>query len=100
LPNLQKFGIRDFKIGLNMKFCYVDESGTGDEPFAVMVGVLVDAQRMHVTKGAWQDLLRLLSEICCKEVTEFHTRDFYKGNGVWRTISGDIPIFRCRGRRG
>lgn len=33
-----------------MKFCYVDESGTGDEPYAVMVGIVVDTQRMHVTK--------------------------------------------------
>jgi len=31
-----------------MKFCYLDESGIGDEPYAVMVGIIVDAQRMHV----------------------------------------------------
>lgn len=71
-----------------MKFCYVDESGTGDEPCAVMVGVIVDAQRMHVTKGNWVSLLKILSNICDKEVKEFHTRDFYSGNGIWRTING------------
>lgn len=72
-----------------MKFCYVDESGTGDEPFAVMVGIIVDAQRMHVTKNDWLELLRVLSGICGKEVKEFHTREFYRGNGMWRSINGN-----------
>ena len=73
-----------------MKFCYVDESGMGSEPFAVMVGVIVDAQRMHVTKNDWQTLLDTLSKICDKEVKEFHTREFYKGNGIWRSIDGQM----------
>jgi hypothetical protein len=71
-----------------MKFCYVDESGTGNEPFAVMVGVVVDAQRMHVTKKEWNELLDELSSIIRQKVTEFHTRDFYAGNGPWRAIEG------------
>jgi len=71
-----------------MKFCYIDESGTGNEPFAVMVGILVDAQRMHVTKSDWQTLLKTLSDILKKEVKEFHTRDFYRGNSVWRGLDG------------
>lgn len=73
-----------------MKFCYVDESGMGSEPFAVMVGVLVDVHRMHVTKIDWQDLLKTLSGVCGKEVKEFHTRDFYRGNGIWRSIDGQM----------
>lgn len=71
-----------------MKFCYVDESGTGDEPYAVMVGVLVDAYRMGPTKSDWNDLLRVLSEEVGREIREFHTRDFYNGNKVWRGIDG------------
>ncbi|HWQ34820.1 MAG TPA: DUF3800 domain-containing protein [Blastocatellia bacterium] len=71
-----------------MKFCYVDESGTGDEPVAVMVGVVVDSQRMHVTKEHWQELLRHLSEIINHELAEIHTRDFYSGNGIWRQMDG------------
>ena len=59
-----------------MKFCYIDESGTGNEPFAVMVGIIVDAQRMHVTKSDWADLLNILSNIVNREVNEIHTRDF------------------------
>ncbi len=71
-----------------MKFAYIDESGTGDEPFAVMAGVIVDAQRMRPTKDDWSDLLIDLSDIVDREVNEFHTRDFYAGNGPWRGLDG------------
>jgi hypothetical protein len=72
-----------------MKVCYCDESGTGDEPIAVMVGVIVDAQRMHVTKNDWKELLIVLSKVAGTPIKEIHTRDFYSGNGVWRSITGD-----------
>ena len=72
-----------------MKLCYCDESGTGDEPIAVMVGIVVDAQRMHVTKHDWRELLDRLSRIVEKPVSEIHTRDFYAGNDAWRSLRGD-----------
>lgn len=72
-----------------MKLCYCDESGTGDEPVAVMVGIIVDAQRMHVTKQDWQELLEKLSRVVEKPVAEIHTRDFYAGNDAWRALRGD-----------
>jgi len=34
----------------NEKLCYVDESGTGGESIATMVGVVVGAQWMPLTK--------------------------------------------------
>jgi len=71
-----------------MKFCYVDESGTGSEPYLTMVGVIVDVHRMHMTKEIWSDFLKMLSKICKRIITEFHTRDFYAGNGPWRGIDG------------
>lgn len=71
-----------------MKFCYIDESGTGDEPYAVMVGVLIDAYRMRPTKEEWDGLLAELAGIVGKEVKEFHTKDFYAGNSPWRGIKG------------
>lgn len=72
-----------------MKLCYVDESGTGDEPVATMVGIVVDAQRMHVTKEHWDGLLDALSNIAGRKLLELHTRDFYSGNGVWhKTMDG------------
>jgi len=73
-----------------MKFAYIDESGTGDERFAVMVGVIVDAYRMRPTKDDWNSLLAYLSEISGRNVKEFHTRDFYAGNSPWRGLRGDI----------
>lgn len=72
-----------------MKVCYCDESGTGSEPVAVMVGIVVDSQRMHVTKEHWADLLEILSKIVGRKVNEIHTRDFYSGNGVWRKLDGE-----------
>ncbi len=71
-----------------MKFCYIDESGTGNEPFAAMLGIIVDSKRMHLTKKHWSDLLVQLSDLVGKEVTELHMRDFYNGNSPWRGIDG------------
>ncbi len=71
-----------------MKLCYCDESGTGDEPIATMVGIVVDASRMHLTKNHWQDLLNRLTERVGRRIIELHTRDFYAGNGVFRDIGG------------
>lgn len=70
--------------GYIVNLCYCDESGTGEEPIAVMAGVVADASRMHLTKGHWQQLLDELSEIVGRQVVELHTRDFYAGNGIWR----------------
>lgn len=69
-----------------MKVCYVDESGTGNEPIATMVGIIVDSQRMHVTKEHWGGLLKTLSKIVNRPLQEIHTRDFYSGNDVWHKI--------------
>lgn len=71
-----------------MKLCYCDETGTGKEPYAVLLGVVVDASRMHVTKDDWSFLLRHLSEMVGQELLELHTRNFYSGSGIWRNMSG------------
>lgn len=73
-----------------MKFCYIDESGMGQEPYLVMAGVIVDASRMHVTKDVWVDFLGVLSKAAGREIREFHTKDFYNGNGVWRRLEGAV----------
>lgn len=70
-----------------MKFCYVDESGKGSEPVLVVAGILVDATRMRVTKADWERLLKSLSERVNRPVDEFHTKNFYKGNGIWRELT-------------
>lgn len=55
-----------------------------------MAGVIVDSRRMHITKNDWLSLLRALSEYTGRQVKEFHTREFYSGNGLWRGISGEM----------
>lgn len=59
-----------------MKFVYIDESGTGEEPIGVMTGVIADSYRMRPTKAEWNDLLNELSRIIGREIEEIHTRDF------------------------
>ncbi len=71
-----------------MKFCYFDESGPGGTSILVMAGVIVDASRMHITKSDWQNFLDLLSEVVERQVEEFHTTDFYRGNTPWRNMDG------------
>ncbi|MCC5907525.1 MAG: DUF3800 domain-containing protein [Balneolaceae bacterium] len=54
-----------------------------------MAGVITDAYRMRPTKEHWEGLLAYLSEeLIGKEVTEIHTPEFYRGNGIWRGIDG------------
>jgi hypothetical protein len=69
-----------------MKFCYVDESGKGEEPILVMTGIVTDAYRMHVTKAHWLRILEELSQELNRPIEEFHTRHFYRGNGIWRGL--------------
>jgi hypothetical protein len=72
-----------------MKFCYVDESGKGDEPILVLTGIVTDIHRIHVTKTDWQEILKALSRDVHRPIAEFHTRHFYKGNGIWRSLNGE-----------
>ncbi|MGD9160123.1 MAG: DUF3800 domain-containing protein [Desulfobacteraceae bacterium] len=71
-----------------MKFCYLDESGMGDEAILIMAGIIVDAQRMHQTKAAWSDFLDSLSSGIGRRVNEFHSSQFYRGSGPWNKIDG------------
>lgn len=73
-----------------MKFCYLDESGTGEEPFGVMVGIVTDSRRMHVTKEHWKELLKTLSETLGRDVKEIHTRNLYSGSSIWYRMDGLI----------
>jgi len=73
-----------------VNFCYSDESGTGQEPIATMVGIIVDAGRMHQTKLDWKELLQILRRATGRNITELHTADFYNGNNVWRGLAGPV----------
>jgi hypothetical protein len=82
---MEFFGI---ERGKAMQFIYIDESGIGDEPFAVMVGVVADSHRMRLTKENWIVLLSTLSEIIGQKINEIHTSNFYSGNSPWRDLNG------------
>ena len=71
-----------------MKFCYFDESGMGSEPYLVVVGIVADAIRMHITKEEWAEFLGRLSSVVGRPIPEFHSRDFYAGNTPWRNLDG------------
>lgn len=72
-----------------VRVCYCDESGTGSEPVATMVGIVVDATRMHLTKTDWAGLLEFLTEQVGKPIPELHTRNFYSGNGPYYGTNGE-----------
>lgn len=71
-----------------MKLCYCDETGTGEEPYGVLLGVIVDASRMRVTKDDWAKFLADLSTKVGHDFQELHTRHFYAGAGIWRAMTG------------
>ncbi len=71
-----------------MKFCYIDESGTGNESYAVMAGLVIDTYRIGTAKEEWNRLLERVSELAHRPVTEIHMRDFYSGNGAWHGSNG------------
>ena len=71
-----------------MKFCYIDESGHLGE-ITVVVGILVDAMRMHTTKGNWESLLQELDNISEGRLVEIKGRELYRGNGSWRDWDGE-----------
>ena len=66
-----------------MKFCYVDESGQGSE-YVIVVGVVVDALRMHRTKADWDDLLKELTAVSEGRIQELKGGQLYRGNDYWR----------------
>jgi len=70
-----------------MTFCYCDATGTGEEPFAVLLGVVVDASRMHVTKTDWRNFLAQLSEMVGQEfqgyTREISTQVLESGKTFW-----------------
>lgn len=69
-----------------MKLCYCDESGTGSEPIATMVGILVDSHRMHLTKKQWDAFLLQLGDLSGRQVMELHTKELYHGKGQWHGL--------------
>lgn len=72
-----------------MKFCYLDETGTGQDTVVIVVGVVVDVQRMNRTKQEWQSLFDQISKLAHKPIKEIHAKDLIPGNNEWRGVNGD-----------
>jgi uncharacterized protein DUF3800 len=72
-----------------MKFAYVDETGTGDGTSVIVVSIVVDAHRMHITKKDWDVFVDDFAKQTGKKVKELHFRDFYKGRDQWSGLPGD-----------
>ena len=76
-----------------MKFCYLDESGTGSE-IAVGVGVVIDAARMNRANRDWDELLEDARTNLSRELVELKGRSLYRGNDQWRQVdSGERTAF-------
>ena len=88
-----------------MNICYCDETGIGQEDYAVMCGIIADDQRMHKTKAHWEKRIEELNSVieeykqidrlptehkpAKKGIKELHARDFIPGNAIWSKVSGD-----------
>ena len=70
-----------------MKFCYLDESGTGSD-LIVMVGIIVDAIRMLKTKKDWRKLVDNLAAVSDGQFVELKGQQLYRGNRHWRHVDG------------
>ena len=71
-----------------MKLCYFDESSMCSEPYILVAGIIVDASRMHVTKDVWSGFLKTLSKAAGRQVHAFHSREFFRRNGIWLGTDG------------
>jgi len=71
-----------------MKFCYLDETGTGQKTVVIIVGVIVDVQRMNRTKREWDNLLPEVNCLLGQSITEIHAKQLIPSKKRWHTESG------------
>ena len=72
-----------------MKFCYLDETGTGQSDVVAIVGATVDIHRMHKTKLEWKKQVAKYSKITKKPVDEIHAKHLIPGRNQWSGIPGE-----------
>ena len=54
----------------------------------MVAGIVTDLHRIQITKRDWLDIIAVFAERLKKPVDEFHTKHFYRGNGIWRDLDG------------
>lgn len=68
-----------------MKFCYLDETGIGQKSVVVIVGVIVDALRMHRTKQEWDELLTAVNKLVETPLSEIKSTRLIPRKTPWGT---------------
>jgi hypothetical protein len=84
-----------------MKFCYTDESlSPHDPPVQVMVGIIVDAQRLNRTRDEFTEAFRLVEDNYPEGLKELKGSRILYGKGGWRNVDAEIrkDVFRRFGR--
>lgn len=71
-----------------MKFCYLDETGTGQQTAVIIVGVIVDVQRMNRTKREWDVLLPKINSLLESSLKEIKGSKLIPNPSKWKTDIG------------
>jgi hypothetical protein len=69
-----------------MKVCYVDESGTAQDPVLVMVGVVADAARLHKTSRELAKFFEQIKSVFPEDLKELKGSRILYGKGGWRNV--------------
>jgi len=80
-----------------MKFCYVDESlAPNDPPVQVMVGIIVDAQRLNRTRLEFAEAFQNVETAFPEALKELKGSSILYGRKGWRNVDPEIrkQIFR------
>jgi hypothetical protein len=74
-----------------MKVCYVDESGnTAQDPCLVMVGILVDAQRLNRTREEFAGIFDEIQSLFEENLRELKGSKMILGRDRWRKVDSDL----------
>jgi len=72
-----------------MKVCYVDESGTAQDPVLVMVGVVADAARLHKTSRELSRVIEQIKSVFPEDLKELKGSRILYGKGGWRNVDAE-----------
>ena len=73
-----------------MKLCYVDESGNQDaDPCFVMVGLMVDSQRLNRTREEFSDIFTEIQALFQENLQELKGSKILFGRDRWKKVDAD-----------
>jgi hypothetical protein len=78
-------------MSAQMKICYVDESGNNpQDPYLVMVGILVDAYRLNRTKEDFADIFDEIQSLFEENLRELKGSKMIFGRDRWRKVDPEV----------